>query len=213
MRIIIEAVTDKNGEAAMERIRRQVFEREIGLKLPRLGTSDSAGVLHLLARTESEGDPVATLTVLNTSGDQDLFDKYGLEFDSGALTARYTQLAVLKPYRGMSIPLMMIIEGHRRFVAPQQIQHTWLLFDAGRAAESTMCKLLAFDPGERVLESEYGTSRALVRNEMAPRSIAANRSAGEFLDQFVTSYSITSPRESPHPGFLRNTRFGSARYP
>jgi len=42
----------------------------------------------------------------------------------------------------------MIIEGHRRFVASQQIQHTWLLFDAGRAAESTMCKLLAFDPGD-----------------------------------------------------------------
>ena len=212
MRIMIEAVTGKNGEAAMERIRRQVFEREIGLTLPRLGTGDNASVLHLLARTES-GEPVATLTVLETSGDQDLLDKYGLEFDERALTARYTQLAVLKPYRGMSIPLMMIIEGHRRFVVPLQIQYTWLLFDAGRAAASSICKLLAFDPSERVLESEYGTSRALVRHEMAPKSIAANRAAVEFLDQVMTSYYITNPPEGSDLSFLNRTRYGGVRYP
>jgi hypothetical protein len=187
MRIIIEEAKGKTGEAAMQWIRRQVFEREMGLRLPRFETGDSARVLHLLARTESGGDPVATLSVLDTSEDQDLFDKYGLEFDSGALTARYTQLAVLKAYRGMSIPLMMIIEGHRRFVAPRQIQYTWLLFDARRANASSICRLLSFAPSERVLDSEYGTTRALVRHEMVPESITANRAAEKFLDQFVTS--------------------------
>jgi hypothetical protein len=212
MRIIIEAVTGNYGEAAVQRIRRQVFEREMGLKLPELGTWDSDRVLHLLARTEEDGDPFATLSIVDTSGDQDLTDKYGLDFATGKLTARYTQLAVLKAYRGMSIPLMMIMEGHRRFVAPRQIDYTWLLFDAGRAAESSMCRLLSFVPSERVLESEYGSSRALVRHEMTPRSIAANREVEEFLDQFVTS-SITSPPEGSLADFLKHGRNGNAGYP
>lgn len=209
MRIIIEAVVGRYGEAAAERIRRQVFEREMGIQLPNPGTGDRDRVLHLLARPEKGGDPFATLSVLDTSGDQDLTDKYGLQFSSGKLTARYTQLAVLKAYRGMSIPLMLIMEGHRQFVAPRQIDYTWLLFDAHRAAESSICRLLSFVPSEPILESEYGSSRALIRHEMTPRSIAANRAAEEFLDQFVT-FSITSPPEGSVANFLKHTRNGNA---
>jgi hypothetical protein len=183
----------------------------MGLELPEPGARDSDRVLHLLARNEEGGDPFATLSVVETSEDQDLTDKYGLDFSSGELTARYTQLAVLKSYRGMSIPLMMIMEGHRRFVVPRQIDYTWLLFDAGRAAESSMCRLLSFVPSERVLESEYGSSRALVRHEMSPRSIAANRAAEKFLDQFVTS-SITNPPKGSLAHFLKHSRNGDAGY-
>jgi hypothetical protein len=211
MRIVIEDVTGTKGEAAVQRIRRQVFEREMGLALPELTVGNATGVLHLLARTESGGDPAATLSVVDTSGDHDLVDRYGLEFDAKAGTARYAQLAVLKPYRGMSIPLMMIIEGRRRFVAPRQIQYTWLLFDAGRAAASSMCKVLAFVPGERVLESEYGKRRALVRNEMAPESISANRAAEELLRQFAR-FSLSSLPESSSAKLPNLTGYGRARF-
>jgi hypothetical protein len=210
MRIVIEDVTGTTGETTVQRIRRQVFEREMGLELPKLTMGDDAGVLHLLARTESGGDPAATLSVVDTSGDHDLVDRYGLEFDARARTARYAQLAVLKPYRGMSIPLMMIIEGQRRFVMPRQIQYTWLLFDAGRAATSSMCKLLAFIPGERILESEYGKRRALLRNEMAPESLSANRAAEGFLQQFAR-FSLSSPPESSSAKSPNLTGSDSAR--
>jgi hypothetical protein len=61
--------------------------------------------------------------------------QYGLRFDPHARVARYTQLVALKPYRGMNMPLRLILEGHRRFVAPGQFDYTWLLWMSYLAPE------------------------------------------------------------------------------
>jgi hypothetical protein len=173
MEIMIEPVTNDEDEAAMGRIRQQVFEREMGIALARFAVLDSSSSFHLLARVKRTGETVAALSVVNTSGDDELHEGYGLKFSSVARVARYRQLAVLRPYRGLNIPLRLMLEAHRRFVAPGKFDYTWLLFDAERAASSLMCKWLAFMPGERAFATEYGRSRTLLRDESTPRSAQA----------------------------------------
>jgi hypothetical protein len=170
MEIKIESVTNNEDEVAMLQLREQVFEREMGIVLDRLAALDDSGSFHLLALAGSVGDAVATLSVVDTSRHHELHNGYGLEFPPAARVARYTQLAVLRPYRGLNIPLMLMLEAHRRFVAPGQFDYTWLLFDADRAASSLMCKWLGFSAGQHTCASEYGRSRTLVRNERAPGS-------------------------------------------
>src|SRR5262245_41713338 len=103
--IIVEPVTNEKNKTEMTRIRHQVFEREMGLVLARLSEPDQPGAFHLLARAEVGGEPAAVLSVVTTSGNQQLHESYGLRFDPGARVARYSQLAVLRPYRGMNMPL------------------------------------------------------------------------------------------------------------
>jgi len=170
MEIQIETVTNPEDEAAMLRIRQQVFGHEMGIALAQLTEPVDANSFHLLARIVPQGDAVAALSVVNTSGNETLHQGYGLAFPSGARVARYRQLAVLRPYRGLNIPLMLLVEAHRRFVGPSQFDYTWLLFDAERARSSLLCKWLAFTPGERIFASEYGRSRTLLRDERAPQS-------------------------------------------
>jgi hypothetical protein len=189
MKIKIESVTNKADEATVLQIRRQVFEREMGITLTRPEGFDSSGALHLLARAEPNGDPIAAMSVVDTTGNDELHQSYELKFDPGLRVARYTQLAVLRSYRGMNIPLMLILEGHRQFVLSNQFHYTWLLFDAERAASSLMCRLLAFTPSDCSYLSEYGRSRALVRDERAPGSKQAIQQAQQYLDQFLNAFS------------------------
>src|SRR5881296_466150 len=132
MSIIIEPVANHDN-AVVQGIRQQVFEYEMGIPLEQLLLPESASAFNLLARVEPDGDPVAALTVLDTSGEDQLHARCGLRFEPGARVARYTQLAVLQPYRGRNLPLAMMLEAHRRFVVPQRFDYTWLLFDAERA--------------------------------------------------------------------------------
>jgi len=153
MGIIIESVTNNEDEVAMLQLREQVFEREMGIVLDRLAALDDSGSFHLLALAGSAGDAVATLSVVDTSRHHELHNGYGLEFPPAA-----------------NIPLMLMLEAHRRFVAPGQFDYAWLLFDSDRAASSLMCKWLGFTAGQHTCVSEYGRSRTLVRNERAPGS-------------------------------------------
>lgn len=182
MRIVIESVASQD-DAAVRRIRQQVFEREMGIPLERLRLPPAATAFHLLARLQPHGNPVAALTVLDTTDNPQLHLRCGLRFGPAARVARYTQLAVLLPYRGMNLPLRMILEARRRFVAPQGFDYTWLLFDAERASSSSMCKWLAFIPGSRSFPSEYGRSRALARDERATASQEADRRAEKYIEQ------------------------------
>jgi len=194
MKIIIEPVTNNSDEAAILRIRRQVFEREMGIALDYLNGCDQASALHLLARAEPNGDPVAALSVVETSSNQELHQGYGLKFRAGASVARYTQLAVLKPYRGLNIPLRLMLAAHRRFVVPNQFDYTWLLFDAERVASSSMHRWLAFIPSENVFMSEYGRSRTLVRDERAPQSEQAVWRAEQYVEQTLKAFSPANQR-------------------
>jgi hypothetical protein len=169
MEIIIEPAIGASEIAAIRRVRRQVFAREMGITLPPI-TADRSATFHLLARYGMGGEVVAALSVVETSGDGELHQRYGLGFLLGARVARYTQLAVLRPFRGLDLPLNLILEAHRRFVAPGLFNYTWLLFDADRAATSNLRRRLAFEPGAQVYLTEYGRSRALTRDEASPGS-------------------------------------------
>src|SRR5215470_13995657 len=163
--MIIEMATSKEDMLSMLRIRQQVFEYEMGLTLPALNAPEGVAAAHVIARVELTGEPVAALTVVDTTNEIDLCERYGLRLHPDARTARYTQLAVSKPYRGMNLPLMLILKAHHHFVAPGEFTHTWLLFDAKRAVNSSLCARLGFSASERVFHSQLGINRILVRDE------------------------------------------------
>jgi hypothetical protein len=183
MEIIIETVRAVEDEAAMRRIRREVFEDELGIALAPPEVSDRDAGAHLLARAWPRRDPVGTLSLIDTSGDEQLHAGHNLGFGPGARAARFTHLAVLRPFRGRSIPLLMMLEAHRLFVAPRRFDHTWLLFDAERAPNSFLSRLLGFTPKAEIFVSEYGRRCPLVRDEHSFDAARALRRAEEFLAQ------------------------------
>jgi GNAT superfamily N-acetyltransferase len=163
MRIFIESVTDSKALAAAAEICKRVFERELGV--PCMRPVDPLRSFALLARLGAGKRPVGTLTVAETSSDCEQHARYGLAFPDSAKVARYTRLAVLPRYRGRGIPLLLMHEARRRFVRPQKVDYTWLLFDADKAAGSTLCTLLDFVPGHDVFATEWGLSRVMVKRE------------------------------------------------
>lgn len=187
MRFIINTVASSKDEEAMLRIRKEVFEREKGITTFGPGWLDDAKAFHVVARVAGSADPVATLSVVDTTGDERAHEGYGLRFGAGARAARYTQLAVLKPYRGKNLPVILMLYAHYQFVAPNRFQHTWLLLDAERAASSYVCDLFGFKPGEETFPSEFGRSRVLVRDELTPHSGQAVRYAKRYFEEIFCS--------------------------
>ncbi|MBA3242619.1 MAG: hypothetical protein H0T60_15445 [Acidobacteria bacterium] len=182
MDFIIETVVSDEDESAMLDIRERVFEREMGIRLAPAHAQGGEGAAHLLARVAPGGEAVGTLSVIDTSGDRALHESCGLGFDPSARTARYMHLAVLKSYRGMNIPLMMMLAAHQRIVVPRGYDHTWLLFDAERAPASPLFQLLGFELKQGVFVSEYGRRRPLVRDERAHGSAQVIRRAEQYLE-------------------------------
>lgn len=179
--MIIEMATSNEDLLAMRRIRQRVFEDEMGLTLPPLNAPEGPAAAHVIARVELTGEPVAALTVMDTTNEAGLCEQYGLCLRPDARTARYMQLAVSRPYRGMNLPLMLILEAHYRFVAPGEFTHTWLLFDAERAANSSLCARLGFSASERAFHSQFGIRRILVRDERSAHCEQALRRTQQYL--------------------------------
>jgi hypothetical protein len=179
--MIIEMATSEEDLLSMRRIRRQVFEYEMGLALPARFAPEGAAVAHVIARAEATSEPVAALTIVDTTNETDLCGRYDLCLRPNARTARYTQLAVVKPYRGMNLPLMLILKAHYHFVGPGGFTHTWLLFDAKRAANSSLCARLGFSVSERVFHSQFGVTRVLVRDEQSAFCEQAIRQTEQYL--------------------------------
>src|SRR5687768_9799855 len=123
MNIIIEQIANSEDVAAMLEVRRQVFEREMGIVLSEEPAPGNTS--HWLARFEQSREAVGTLSVVDTSRQYRLHDSLGLKFDPEARVARFTHLAVLKPYRGMNIPLAMMLEAHRSVIVPGQFDFPW----------------------------------------------------------------------------------------
>jgi hypothetical protein len=179
--MIIEIATSEEDLLSMRRIRRQVFEYEMGLALPARLAPEGVAVAHVVARAEAASEPVAALTVVDTTNETDFCGQYGLCLHSDARTARYTQLAVVKPYRGMNLPLMLILKAHDHFVVPGGFTHTWLLFDAKRAANSSLRARLGFSVSECVFHSQFGVNRVLVRDERSAFCEQAIRQTQQYL--------------------------------
>ena len=66
MNFVIEPVTDALAAARATYVREEVFGREWRLQVPSLPASPMAGMLTLIARAESQSEPVAVLTVMET---------------------------------------------------------------------------------------------------------------------------------------------------
>lgn len=163
-------------------VRQQVFERELGIVV-RHDTA-SANTSYWLARLPDSKQAIGTLSVVNTTGQCELHESLGLRFEPEARVARFIHLAVLKPYRGMNVPLAMMLEIHRSVIAPGDFDYTWLLFDAGRAARSFLSRQLGFTLLPQTFVSEYGCRCPLVRNERTPTSARAIRRAESYLERW-----------------------------
>jgi len=192
MKIIIETVVSEEDESAMRRIRRDIFERERGIKLVPPDVQDRNAIAHLLARAEPDREPIGTLSVIDTSGDQQLHSSCGLKFEPHARVARYMHLAVLKPYRGMNVPLMMMLQAHRRVIIPHRFDYTWLLFDVERAATSFLCRRLGFTPTADTFISEYGCRCPLLRDERTPQAVEVIEQAEQYLFQHPAAFNAAA---------------------
>jgi hypothetical protein len=181
MDIIIKQIESSEDDAAMLEVWKQVFEHEMGIVLPQDYTSRKTS--HWLARLARSRKPVGTLSVVDTSDQHELHDSLALGFDPGARVARFTQLAVLKPYRGKNIPLAMMLEAHRSMIVPGQFDNTWLLFDVERAANSFLSRQLGFTLLPQTFVSEYGCRCPLVRNEHSQEARRTIRQAELYLRQ------------------------------
>ena len=189
MEIVIKQTASNEDIAEMLEVWEQVFEREMGVMLPR--DSASGNISHWLARSALSRKAVGTLSVVDTSDQHRLHDSLGLGFDRKARVARFTHLAVLKPYRGRRIPLAMMLEAHRSVIVPGQFDHTWLLFDVGKAARSFLTRQLGFKPLPQTFVSEYGCRCPLVREEHTPEAELFIQQAQQYLKQCESAYALT----------------------
>ena len=198
MEILIEHVTDEKNARAMLEVRRQVFEREMGIRLAPDGARGDGKISNLVARIYPSRLAVGTLSVIDTSGDEQLHEGHNLGFAPGGRAARFTHLAVLRPFRGMNIPLVMMLEAHRLFVAPRRYDYTWLLFDAERAPTSFLTRLLGFTPKADTFVSEYGRRCPLVRDERAEEAAQILRLAEQLLKRSGALYAPAPATDTRH---------------
>jgi hypothetical protein len=181
MDIVIKQIASNEDLAEMLEVWEQVFEREMGIVVPRDGAPGN--ISHWLARSTLSGKAVGTLSVVDTSDQHQLHDSLGLGFAPQARVARFTHLAVLKPYRGRRIPLAMMLQAHRSVIVPGQFDHTWLLFDVEKAGGSFLTRQLGFKPLPQTFSSEYGCRCPLVREEHKPEAELFIQQAEHYLNQ------------------------------
>jgi len=205
MDIVIEQITSNEDLTAMLEVWQQVFEREMGIVLPH--EAASSHISHWLARLGQSGEPVGTLSVADTTGEHQLHDSLGLRFDPQTRVARFTHLAVLKPYRGRNIPLAMMLEAHQTMIVPGEFDYTWLLFDVEKAINSFLSRQLGFTLLPQTFVSEYGCRCPLVRNERTAQSQRFIRDARIHLEK-CRPYALP---QSGAPYFVGTLTFSERR--
>jgi hypothetical protein len=183
MKIRIEAVTSVEQEAAAARVRREVFRTEWAVELRRIAPQDSFRGNQLIARVVPDGPVIATLTVLETTGEHALHEEHGMYFDDSDRVARYTQMAVLRPYRGLNLPLYLLLEARRLYIIPGGFTYTWLLIGAERAIASRFCTMLDFSASSQTVLGDQGISRVLLRHETAHDADIADMQTRSFLEE------------------------------
>jgi hypothetical protein len=182
MKIRLEAVTNIEQEAAAARVRRGVFGTEWAFELARIAPNDLSRAHQLIARVLPDDEVVATVAILDTTGNRTLHEKYELPVGRFDRVARYTHMAVLKPYRGLNLPVYMLMEARQLFIIPSGFTYTWLLFQADRAMSSTFCTTMAYSASTRIVNAEQGRCRVLLRNEKSHEAHAADMRTRCFLD-------------------------------
>jgi GNAT superfamily N-acetyltransferase len=191
MQFIIEDARNEGNLKAIQHLENRVFRLEKGIDLPPFAAVRDGAIFRLVARALSNGVPVGTLSVVESNEHRPWFGRYeSLIANRGGRVARYTRLAVLPEYRGHNLSMRLILEAQRRFVAPENIQHTWLLFDAARASNSLLSRLLRFRCGSAVIRAEYGACRLLIRDELSISAQIGNRHGWAYLTALAASESV-----------------------
>src|ERR1051325_5352219 len=161
----IEGVSTNQQWAEMSSIRTQVFSMQYTFPFSPLLGPGAPGVWHFLARHGQ--DAVGTLSVVDTTGNQEVHDRHCLKFRTNDRVARYAQLAILKPYRKRGIFEMLIEAAQKAVIQPHGFAFGWLLYPAERAGSSMLTRSLGFSAELPVLKTEFGKCHVLVRREPA----------------------------------------------
>jgi len=198
-RVRIEAVTTGRQRAEMSEIRKQVFTVECGFSCKPAPGSGESGVWHFLAR--DNGVAIGTLSIVDTTGDHDLHQRFGLMFGARERVARYAQLAILKSYRGRGIFELLIENAQSTIIRPGGFAVGWLLYPAARARSCRLTQSLGFTAEAPLLATEFGVCNVLMRREPgAPR-----------LDRMDASFSLLNPISSDRLGQGPEAVFRSVR--
>jgi acyl carrier protein len=159
--IRIEAVTTNQQWAELLAIRTRVFTMEYGFSFKPLPGPVERGLWHFLARDNQEA--VGTLSVIDTTGDRQVHQQYRLAFGENERSARYTQLAILPPYRKRGIFEMLIEAAQQAVIRPNGFTVGWLLYPAARAHSCMLTRNLGFSAEKAVLQTEFGECYVLIQ--------------------------------------------------
>jgi acyl carrier protein len=161
--IRIEAATTNQQWAEMLGIRTQIFTIECGFSFKHLPGPGEAGVWHFLARDNH--DAIGTLSVVDTTADRQVHQRYRLSFGKDDRVARYAQLAILKRYRKRDIFKTLIEAAQSTVIRPNGFSIGWLLYPAAHVRSSMLTRCLGFTAQAPLLTTEFGSCHALVRHE------------------------------------------------
>jgi len=159
----VEAVTTDQQWVEMSAIRTQVFTIESGFSFRPLPGPVETKVWHFLARDKY--DAIGTLSVVDTTADRQVHQRYRLNFAESDRVARYAQLAILKPYRKRGIFEMLIETAQSTVIRPNGFAFGWLLYPAAHAHSSKLTRRLGFAAEAPLLTTEFGTCHVLIRRE------------------------------------------------
>jgi GNAT superfamily N-acetyltransferase len=169
-----EAVSTNQQWAEVLGIRTQVFTIENGFSVRPLPGPGERGVWHFLARDNR--DAIGALTIVDTTGDRQVHQRYRLSFGNNDRVARYAQLAILKAYRKRGIFKMLIESAQSTVIRPNEFSVGWLLYPAAHA-RSSMLTRLGFSVEKPLLTTEFGSCHVLTRRESSlPRVSWADES-------------------------------------
>lgn len=102
---------------------------------------------------------------MDTTGNRPVHLHNRLSFGEKERVARYTQLAILKPYRKRGIFEMLIETAQRTVIRPHGFTVEWLLYPAARAYSCKLTRCLGFTAETPTLTTEFGKCHVLVRRE------------------------------------------------
>jgi acyl carrier protein len=159
----IEAVHTNQQWTEVSNIRTQVFSIEYGYRFTPLPGVGESGFWHLLARDNH--DAVGVLSVMDTTGNRRVHQHSRLSFGEKERVARYTQLAILEPYRKRGIFEMLIETARRTVIRPHGFTVEWLLYPAAHAHSCKLTRCLGFTAETPPLATEFGKCKVLVRRE------------------------------------------------
>src|SRR5437899_10294058 len=159
MNIRIEAATTIQQWTEASAIRKQVFTEECGYTLVPLPPPGSPRAWHLIARDGC--DAIGTLSIVESTGDRRLHERYRLAFEQSQRIARYCQLALLKPYRKRGAFELLLDTAEKSVVLPNRFAVVWLLYPAAYAQSSALVRRLGFNVNAPIFTTELGRCQVL----------------------------------------------------